>query len=655
MISHGLCPRFVSAVAADGISGARAETGASRARGAAVKQGRRSFRNPFDLETPPGAEGWESMYPSYLLFGDELRERDEQKLWFFDQMHNPEPLYPFDLMMPESWLVSLNQYTTRVWNLPTALGIEHRIVNGYLYLSPNVIDDPAMRAEREPVFLERARHYFDHWDEIYDNWVTKATDCIERLKAIRFEPLPDREPAETVLQARGTTTAFDLLTTYSRYLENMHEMAYYHFEMLNLSYGAYLTFLEFCKAHFPAITDDLVARMVAGIDVILYRPDAELRRLAARAVELGVGDALKSGAAPAAVVGDLQASAAGRQWLDELEAVKDPWFYYSTGSGYCHAKRAWIDDPRPPFAALSDYVRRVERGEDLSRPLEPLRAERERIAGGYRDLLEDDDAAAFDSLLALSRQVFPFVENHNFYVEHWHHSIFFNKARELGAVIVAAGLLDDDDDIFFLHRYEVYRVLYEAEARWALGVPTRSEYTWRLEVARRRRIHAALEKWNPPAALGVPPETVTEPITVTLFGINSETIDRWLAAEDADGPDDSFGGLAVSPGVAEGVARVVRRVEELDELIDGEILVCPLTAPSWSIVFARIAAAVSDGGGIMSHAAIVSREYRLPAVAATGVGTRLVHTGDRLRVDGNTGVVTILERVGLAEAETVGA
>ncbi len=120
-------------------------------------------------------------------------------------------------------------------------------------------------------------------------------------------------------------------------------------------------------------------------------------------------------------------------------------------------------------------------------------------------------------------------------------------------------------------------MLYEAEVRWALGVPTRSEYTWRLEVARRRRIHAALEKWTPPPALGVPPETVTEPITVTLFGINTETINRWLAAEDADGPDDSFGGLAVSPGVAEGVARVVRRVEELDEFIDGEILVCPLT------------------------------------------------------------------------------
>jgi pyruvate, water dikinase len=614
--------------------------------GARMSQSRRSFRNPFDVETPPGAQGWESMYPSYLQFSDELRERDEQKLWFFDQMHNPEPLYPFDLMMPESWLVALNQYTTRVWNLPTALGIEHRIVNGYLYLSPNVIDDPAEIAAREPVFAERARHYFENWDEIYDQWVGKATDCIERLKAIRFRPLADLEPVETVRQARGTTTAFDLLATYSRYLENMHEMAYYHFEMLNLAYGAYLTFLDFCRGHFPAITDDLVARMVAGIDVILYRPDAELRRLAGRAVELGAGEALASGGGPDAVTARLRETEAGRQWLDELEAVKDPWFYYSTGSGYCHAKRAWIDDMRPPFTAMADYVRRVERGEDLSRPVAALQAEREGLADGYRSLLDDDDAAVFDSLLSLSRQVFPFVENHNFYVEHWHHSIFFNKARELGAVLVAAGLLDADDDIFFLHRYEVYQVLYEAQARWALGVPTRSEYTWREEVARRRQIYAAFEKWSPPPALGVPPEKVTEPITVTLFGVNTDTIDRWLAAENDDGDSERVLGLAASPGLVEGVARVVHQVEELDQLVDGEILVCPLTAPSWSIVFARIAAAVSDGGGIMSHAAIVSREYGLPAVVATGVGTRVLHTGDRLRVDGGTGTVTILERAG---------
>jgi pyruvate,water dikinase len=75
---------------------------------------------------------------------------------------------------------------------------------------------------------------------------------------------------------------------------------------------------------------------------------------------------------------------------------------------------------------------------------------------------------------------------------------------------------------------------------------------------------------------------------------------------------------------------------------DGEILVCPVTNPSWGPVFGKIRATVSDIGGTMSHAAIVAREYGMPAVVGTGAATKRIKTGQRLRVDGNTGVVTIL-------------
>jgi pyruvate,water dikinase len=81
---------------------------------------------------------------------------------------------------------------------------------------------------------------------------------------------------------------------------------------------------------------------------------------------------------------------------------------------------------------------------------------------------------------------------------------------------------------------------------------------------------------------------------------------------------------------------------QIGEIEQDEILVCPITAPSWGPVFPKIKGAVSDIGGIMSHAAIVSREYGLPAVVGTGTGTRRIRTGDRVRVDGNTGKVTIL-------------
>ena len=95
--------------------------------------------------------------------------------------------------------------------------------------------------------------------------------------------------------------------------------------------------------------------------------------------------------------------------------------------------------------------------------------------------------------------------------------------------------------------------------------------------------------------------------------------------------------------MVEGRARVLLRVDQLGELEEGEILVAPVTSPSWTPVFHRIAAAVLDIGGIMCHAAIVAREYGLPAVVGTGTGTKTIKTGDRLHVDADTGVVTILD------------
>jgi pyruvate,water dikinase len=103
-------------------------------------------------------------------------------------------------------------------------------------------------------------------------------------------------------------------------------------------------------------------------------------------------------------------------------------------------------------------------------------------------------------------------------------------------------------------------------------------------------------------------------------------------------------GFAASNGVAEGVARVVKSVDEIGRLRHGDILVCQVTNPTWAPVFQKIAAAVSDIGGTMSHAAIVAREYGLPAVVGTGTATQAIKDGQRIRVDGGRGVVTILSQ-----------
>jgi pyruvate,water dikinase len=109
------------------------------------------------------------------------------------------------------------------------------------------------------------------------------------------------------------------------------------------------------------------------------------------------------------------------------------------------------------------------------------------------------------------------------------------------------------------------------------------------------------------------------------------------------GDSTTLSGAAASPGVAEGLARVVRDVHEITDVQPGEILVSTVTSPAWAPIFPKIRAAVTDIGGIMSHAAIVCREYGVPAVVGTGRATAEIRTGQRLRVDGTTGVVTLLE------------
>jgi pyruvate,water dikinase len=110
---------------------------------------------------------------------------------------------------------------------------------------------------------------------------------------------------------------------------------------------------------------------------------------------------------------------------------------------------------------------------------------------------------------------------------------------------------------------------------------------------------------------------------------------------DAD-EGDELQGVGASSGVAEGPARVVLRTSEIEQVQDGEILVCPATAPAWAPVFGRVRGIVSDVGGMMSHAAILCREYGIPAVLGTSSGTRRIATGDLVRVDGDRGTVQLL-------------
>ncbi len=608
---------------------------------ATAETGVQGFLSPFEVPAPDGCEGWESMFPYYALFSEERRENEERRGWFRDGMHFPEPMFPFDFVTADSPYLALGQANSRIFLVPPALGIDHRVLYGWVYMSANPVTDEAEIGRRAQEFEKRAGFYFQNWDELYGRWQEKVEDEISGIEGLEVPDLPDIEDETVVTEARGLGSSHALLVAYNRLLESIDRIWQYHFEFLNLGYAAYLVFYELCKRSFPDIPDQTIATMVSGIDVVLFRPDEELKRLARRAIDDGIADAVAAASDEPALRAALSGKDEGEAWLADWDETKVPWFNYSNGNGFYHHHRSWVDDPAIPIAGVRSYIERLQAGEDIERPLEAVVAQRDRIASEYRGLLPDDEAReAFDQALGLSRTVFPYVESHNFYVEHWYHTVFWNKAREFGDLLARNGFLEDADDVFYLQRGEVSDALIDLRLAWAAGSAARGPGYWPPIVAERKRIMEGMRAWSPPPALGAVPEAITEPLTIMLWGITTERVQEWAAAEsDGGGSLSGFGG---SPGIVEGTARVILDVRDIGDLEEGEILVAPVTSPSWTPVFGKVAAAVSDIGGIMSHAAIVAREYGMPAVVGTGNATARIKTGDRVRVDGGEGVVTIV-------------
>ena len=139
--------------------------------------------------------------------------------------------------------------------------------------------------------------------------------------------------------------------------------------------------------------------------------------------------------------------------------------------------------------------------------------------------------------------------------------------------------------MFFLRRTEVTETIYDVVTAWGSGGRPRGADYWREIIERRKAIYETLKGWEAPPALGIPPTEVNEPFTVMLWGITTDSVQAWLESSDDDGP--GLRGQPGSPGVGEGPARIVRNVQELESVQQGDVLVCPATSPAWSPVFSR--------------------------------------------------------------------
>ena len=463
---------------------------------------------------------------------------------------------------------------------------------------------------------------------------------IAEITGLCVPGLPEYEPDEVMFDDDRQTAFYEVLDAFSRTLRCGDLMWQHHFEFLLLGYGAYMTFSEFCKAHLPDIPDQHIAQMVAGIDVLLFKPSAELRRLARLAIDSGVTGAFVEGRTPAQIDAELEQTEAGRAWLDALEQIKDPWFNMAVGDGLYHFYGSWYDDPSIPYASVVGHIGALRAGGRVERPSGEIARERDRLAEEYGALLDEEARGTFHELLGLSRTVFPYVEEHKFYCDYWFLTRWWNKLREFGGLLADNGFLADREDMFHLTRHEVAEALDELLLTWATGGAPAGPSHWPPIVARRKELLERLAAWTPPPAIGVTPESITDPMSIMLWGVTTQRVQEWASAQDGG---SRLTGSPASPGSVEGRARVVIDVNEIASIRDGDVLVCPITSPAWAPIFPKVRAVVTDIGGVMSHAAIVCREYGLPAVVGTGRATAEIRTGQSIRVDGSTGVVTILD------------
>ncbi len=309
----------------------------------------------------------------------------------------------------------------------------------------------------------------------------------------------------------------------------------------------------------------------------------------------------------------LAATDAGQQFLAA-------WDQFMAAHGqHCHSELEFFS---PRWAETPDYVLGLVRGYlrsmDRANPLEKqqqLAQERQRLTEQCRRRLRNPIKRwIFNGSLRQTQKLTRDREN-------WKNEAvrLFAGFRciflELGERLQQQGIFTDREDIFFLEIAEVEPV-----------VQGRAGFDVKQRIAERRAEYERNVALTPP------------PVVVGRYNPQKHI------AHKVDTNIKVLKGIAVSPGLVTGKARVITHPNNGQHVEAGEILVAPVTNPAWTPYFLPAAGVVMDMGGVLSHGAIIAREYGLPAVVNVGPASQIIRTGQTIRVDGDRGTVTILDQ-----------
>lgn len=610
------------------------------------------FMDPHEVPPVRGTEGWEEMYSYYLLFSKDDPKRAEyesSRFWFRDNVHLPDPMYPLDPNLACDMNFSgIAAIANRAFSLPNFKSYDPRIVNGYVYVNSVEPEDPEEMQKRAEIFEPRINYIFQNWDKYYAGWTQECDSLLEEMRQLEFAELIEVEPESIMPELYKYYPVHKLYSEYLKLWDIMVRMSQQTKKALLPSYGADLVFIENMRNLFPGISDTAITQIAQGFESKLFRAVEELQKLAQSAFNLGVSGAILESKKWEEASTKLQETDGGRKWLEDFEAGRYPWFEMSTGEGWQKDCVSWNENLDIPLGSLKNYLNALKDGKSIARPKEEVLRRRDEITEEYRSLIKnEEDAKAFDSLIGLTRMVASASEDHSIYQGSWFHNLYDRKLRQIGQLFVNQGILTDKEDVFLFNRQDLDCVVWELYTSWCRGVEPAAKYYWPKRIERRKEIMDRLREWIAPPGLGIVPETIKSPTTIVLFGITPELVNSWWEAGTVSEEEiKELKGFSGSAGIVEGNARVCRSVSDIGTLQPGEIMVTPSTAPTWAPAFQIVGGCVTDMGGIFCHTAIVAREYGIPAVVGTGYATARIKTGDRISVNGDTGVVTIVERAG---------
>jgi rifampicin phosphotransferase len=525
--------------------------------------------------------------------------------WSFDKMHAPRPITPLsgELIIPGlSW-----GFTKAQAEYDSPVVTDHKLVNFYYYARFYAHDDEAVVADRlsryETTLWAKAPTVGPRWET---EWKPVLIEHVERNKRADWSTLSDAE----------------LLTQLQWFIDHMAHQWYVHGH-INFALLAAASFTDFYdEVMKPTDTTEsyqcLQGYHTRSVDATqalwnlsrTVRANAELKKLF---------DTTNAKVLPA----ELAKTETGRTFLAKFDDFLFE-FGWRSDAVYDMADVTWREEPSIPLMAVGSYLG-LEDSEDPVGHFTRSTETRERLMAGIRAKVKGNAELEekLERYYGAASYNLPLTEDHAFWIDQSGVAVFRRFVMEIGNRLASKGVIAAADDVHYLYVDELRD-----------GVINSTNYE--AVAAERRADMAQWAKVTPPPVLGTPPPPAADPfmdaVVVRLLGIRppGEAGDPMLIE-----------GTAGSGGVITGVARVVRSLEEASEIDDGDIVVCEMTLPPWVPLFSIAGAFVTDTGGVLSHCAIVAREFGLPCVVGTMFGTSAIKTGQTVTVDGNAGTVRI--------------